>query len=140
MLIVWTTLAWLVPFHTLALVWLIPLVIVGYMTNIRGFTQHGMTDAHDPLLASRSMHPNRIVSLLLLNENLHLEHHLFPEIPSYNLPRLQRLIEPRLPRRSWGGRIWHFSGDSSGPRSLAMKRPSAWRGERRRGTHESTHH
>jgi fatty acid desaturase len=110
LLIVWTTLAWLVPFHTLALVWLIPLVIVGYMTNIRGFTQHGMTDAHDPLLASRSMHPNRVVSLLLLNENLHLEHHLFPEIPSYNLPRLQRLIEPRLPRAVVGRSYLAFLG------------------------------
>ena len=34
---------------------------------------------------------------MLLNENYHLEHHLFPEIPSYNLPRLRTLIRSRLP-------------------------------------------
>jgi len=40
--------------------------------------------------------PHRVVPLL--NENYHLEHHLFPEVPSYNLPALRRLIAPRLPR------------------------------------------
>ncbi len=92
----------LVPHDVLFWHWFIPLVIVGYMVNIRGFTQHGITDAHDPYLASRSIYPNRVVSFLLLNENLHLEHHLFPEIPSYNLPKLNRLIGDRLPRKVTG--------------------------------------
>jgi fatty acid desaturase len=38
-----------------------------------------------------------VVSFLLLNENYHLEHHLFPEVPSYNLPRLRALLNDRLP-------------------------------------------
>lgn len=100
--IVYTVLFQLLPLSMLAWCWLLPLVIVGYMVNIRGFTQHGMTDAHDPYLASRSIHPNRVVSFLLLNENLHLEHHLFPEIPSYHLPQLNRLIGQRLPRKVVG--------------------------------------
>ena len=100
----------LVPTDVLVHAWLLPLVLVGYMTNVRGFTQHGLTDAHDPLLASRSMHPNPVVSFLLLNENLHLEHHLFPEVPSYSLGRLRKLIEPNLPRAVEGRSYLAFLG------------------------------
>ena len=99
-----------IPTPVLVHAWLLPLVIVGYMTNIRGFTQHGLTDAHDPLLASRSMRPNPLVSFLLLNENLHLEHHLFPEVPSYRLGRLRRLIDPNLPRVIEGRSYLAFLG------------------------------
>src|SRR5262249_22939297 len=82
----------------LLVVWFVPLLLVGALTAIRGFTQHGITEATDPYLASRTMLPGPIVSFFLLHENYHLEHHLFPEIPSYNLPALHRLIWHRLPR------------------------------------------
>ena len=75
-----------------------PLLVVGWLVNLRGFTQHGLAVAEDPLLASRSVHAHPVVAFLLLNENFHLEHHLFPEIPSYNLLKLHKLIWPRLPR------------------------------------------
>lgn len=87
-----------VPLSTLAAAWLAPLLIVGTLTAIRGFTQHGITDARDPYIASRTILPHPVVRFLLLNENFHLEHHLFPEVPSYNLPALHRLIWPELPR------------------------------------------
>lgn len=106
----WALLFAVIPFAALLHAWLLPLVLVGYMTNVRGFTQHGLTDAHDPLLASRTMRPNRLVSFLLLNENLHLEHHLFPEIPSYSLGRLRELIEPNLPRAVEGRSYLAFIG------------------------------
>jgi len=87
-----------VPLSTLAVVWFAPLLVVGSLTAIRGFTQHGITDASDPYIASRTILPHPIVRFLLLNENFHLEHHLFPEVPSYNLPELHRLIWPAMPR------------------------------------------
>jgi len=100
------------PLSTLVPVWLAPIFLVGLFTNIRGFVQHGVTDRHDSLLASRSIHPHPLVAFLLLNENLHLEHHLFPEIPSYHLPELSRLISPRLPRAvladSYMEVLWSF--------------------------------
>ncbi len=96
--LVYPAVAWFVPFEALLHAWMIPLVLVGYMTNLRGLTQHGLADAKDPLLASRSIRVNRVLAFFLLNENYHLEHHLFPEIPSYNLGALHRLITPRLPR------------------------------------------
>jgi fatty acid desaturase len=90
--------AWIVPAEGLLWCWFLPAVATGFMTNVRGFTQHGITDAHDPFLASRTIRPNPIVRFCLLNENYHLEHHLFPEVPSYHLPALHRLVAPRLPR------------------------------------------
>jgi len=101
-----------VPMGLLVQVWLLPLVLVAAMTGVRGFTQHGIADAHDPFLASRSIHPPRWMAFLLLHENLHLEHHLFPEVPSYHLMRVHKLIAPRLPRavvgRSYLGFIGRF--------------------------------
>jgi fatty acid desaturase len=82
----------------LLLVWFLPLLLMGALTAIRGFTQHGITEAADPYLASRTMLPNPVVAFFLLNENYHLEHHLFPEVPSYHLPELHRFIWPKLPR------------------------------------------
>ena len=88
----------LIPIRILLEVWLIPGVIVGYISAVRALAQHALTESEDPLLASRTVRSNRIVAFLLLNENYHLEHHLFPEVPSYNLPRLHALLRSRLPR------------------------------------------
>lgn len=95
---VWIPIFVAVPGRVLLQVWLIPGVLVGYISAVRALAQHALTHAHDPLLASRSVRSNPVVSFLLLNENYHLEHHLFPEVPSYHLPRLRALLRSRLPR------------------------------------------
>lgn len=87
-----------VPGDVLLWTWFVPMLIVALITQLRAFAQHTLTDPTDPLLAARSMRPWRLVSFVMLYENYHLEHHLFPRIPSYNLPSLSRLIEPRLPK------------------------------------------
>jgi fatty acid desaturase len=97
MAIAWVLLFTTVPLPILLQVWLIPGVLVGYISAVRALAQHALTHADDPLLASRSVRSNPVVSFLLLNENYHLEHHLFPEVPSYNLPRLRALLNDRLP-------------------------------------------
>ena len=56
-------------YRDLFVVWLVPLLLMGALTAIRGFTQHGITEASDPYLASRTMLPSPIVAFLLLNEN-----------------------------------------------------------------------
>ncbi len=89
----------LFPWKTVVMVWVIPFLLTNFMINLRGLTQHGITDATDPFIASRSVEANAVVRFLLLNENFHLEHHLFPGIPSYNLPKLHQLIRNKLPRR-----------------------------------------
>ncbi len=102
----------LVPRPLLLVTWLAPLLIVGILTAVRGFTQHGITDPCDPYIASRTVLPNPVVGFFLLHENYHLEHHLFPEVPSYHLPHLHELVWRRLPRvvssRSYLGFLARF--------------------------------
>ena len=111
-----------VPAHTLFTVWIAPLLLVGLFTAIRGFTQHGITDAHDPYLASRTMLPNPVVAFFLLNENYHLEHHLFPEVPSYHLPALHRILWPQLPRVVTGHSYLRSSSRFCAPLRASTKR------------------
>lgn len=110
--VLYAAVAWLVPFGALVAAWLAPLTLVAVMVQVRGFTQHGIARAEDPLLASRCIQPNRLVAALVLHENHHLEHHIFPEVPSYNLRRLHAVMWPRLPRavtvRSYGGFVAQF--------------------------------
>jgi fatty acid desaturase len=99
MSVVWVWVFATVPIHVLLQAWLIPGVLVGYISAVRALAQHALTDGGDPLLASRSVRSNPVVSFLLLNENYHLEHHLFPEVPSYRLPALRRLLGSRVSHR-----------------------------------------
>jgi fatty acid desaturase len=98
LLLIYSMLLRAFPLHALLVVWIVPLLLVGLFTAIRGFTQHGITDATDPYLASRTMLPHPLIAFFLLNENYHLEHHLFPEVPSYHLHALHQLIWPKIPR------------------------------------------
>lgn len=41
------------PGNLLLYLWFIPLIITAHMTAIRGLTQHGITNAQDPFIASR---------------------------------------------------------------------------------------
>jgi len=107
---IYSALLRMVAVRELFFVWFVPLLIMGMFTAIRGFTQHGITDAADPYLASRTMLPNPLIAFFLLNENFHLEHHLFPEIPSYRLAKLHQLIWPKLPRAVAGKSYLAFIG------------------------------
>jgi fatty acid desaturase len=130
MLAVWTPMFVVVPIRVLLQVWLIPGVVVGYVSAVRALAQHALTEPHDPLLASRSVRSNPVVSFFLLNENYHLEHHLFPEVPSYHLPRLRALLHPRVPHtveaRSYTRFLADFVGRSvrgdESPLGLSLKR------------------
>ena len=107
---VWGALWWLAPHDVLVHAWLIPILPAGIMFNIRSLAAHGVTDASDPFLASRSIDAHPVVAFLFRNENFHLEHHLFPEIPSYNLKTVHRLVFPRLPRAATAGSYLGFLG------------------------------
>jgi len=101
----YAVLVWTVPGTVLVHAWLLPIIPAGLMVNVRSLAAHGITDAADPFLASRSIEANPVVAFFLRNENYHLEHHLFPEVPSYNLARVHRLVWHRMPR-AVGGRSY----------------------------------
>jgi fatty acid desaturase len=73
-------------------VWLIPLGVAALLGNIRGWAEHTRTQAGHPLTETRTITSNRLFSLFNINLNYHLEHHLFPGVPWYNLPKVHRLL------------------------------------------------
>lgn len=80
--------------------WLIPMLVINTLVNIRGMSQHTLLEHHsDPILGTRSILTNRVTAFFMCNENYHLEHHLYPGVPWYNLPRLHRAIKDDLVAR-----------------------------------------
>jgi fatty acid desaturase len=84
---------WLAPDRMLRL-WLLPMLVAAQLTNLRGLAEHGLTTGGSPFTATRSVRTSRWIAFFLCNLNLHLEHHLFPAVPWYNLPRVHALLRP----------------------------------------------
>jgi fatty acid desaturase len=61
--------------------------------------QHYDIDPGDPAKWGTLMRGNWFWDFAYLNSNYHLEHHYFPGVPFYNLPALQRALEPFYERR-----------------------------------------
>ncbi len=95
--------------------WLIPLLAAALIANIRGgWAEHELTEPGHPLTQTRTVTSTRLYSFFNINLNYHLEHHLFPSIPWYNLPKLHRLLLPEY--RAAGAPIyssyWAFVWDA----------------------------
>ncbi len=74
-------------------VWVYPLVAASLLGAVRGWAEHTMTRPGHPLTQSRTVTSNALVSFFMCNLNYHLEHHLYPAVPWYHLPKLHRLLE-----------------------------------------------
>ena len=63
-------------------------------------TQHlgAAVDTKDHRLSTYSLKINPILSFLYWKMEYHLEHHMFPMVPSYNLKKLQNEIKDQLPK------------------------------------------
>jgi len=94
---------WLLPrtpavlvYATLAIVgsWVYPLLTVHLPHRHYGAT---------PLTQTHTLR-GRIIPALFLELTYHLEHHLYPEVPSHHLPELSRRLDPLL--RCSGVRPW----------------------------------
>ncbi|MGB0414883.1 MAG: fatty acid desaturase family protein [Coraliomargarita sp.] len=88
--------------------WILPACGMILLTNIRGLASHALGDYDDIYLSSRTIGCNKLTSVLFLHENYHLEHHLFPQVPSYNLKHTHNLIWRRLPRALYAKSYLHF--------------------------------
>jgi fatty acid desaturase len=92
-----------------AAVWmwsLLPLMIIGgpriygtWHMFMTGLIQHGglAEDVIDHRLNSRTVYMNPISRWIYWNMNYHVEHHMFPMVPYYSLPKLHALIKHDLP-------------------------------------------
>ena len=88
----------LAPLRVLLHVWVFPALIARQLTNVRTLAEHVLTDPGSRLTATRTVVSNRCVSFFMCNLNYHVEHHLYPGVPWYNLPRLHRLLAGDLAR------------------------------------------
>jgi fatty acid desaturase len=71
----------------------------GPLSQLFNLTQHAGLDedVHDHRLNTRTVHLNPIFSFLYANMNYHIEHHMFPMVPYYNLPKVHELIKNQCP-------------------------------------------
>jgi fatty acid desaturase len=96
------TAAVLSPLPGLLLVhgWLLPMLVINTLVNVRGMSQHTLLEEHsDTVRGTRSILTNRLTAFFMCNENYHLEHHLYPGVPWYNLPRLHAAMRDELVTR-----------------------------------------
>ncbi len=74
----------------------------GNIVELFNQTQHiGLPeDIKDHRYTTRSVKFNPIFSFLYWHMEYHVEHHMFPSVPSYNLHKLRKLIKDQLPPRN----------------------------------------
>ena len=69
------------------------------LVMLMGLTQHAglQEDVKDHRLTTRTVNLNPIFSFLYWHMEYHVEHHIFPKVPSYNLKKLHALIKDQMP-------------------------------------------
>lgn len=80
--------------------WLIPMLFINTMVNIRGMSQHTLLEhARDAIQGTRTILTSAPVRFFMCNENYHLEHHLHPGVPWHHLPAVHAALRPELTAR-----------------------------------------
>ncbi|MDJ0632239.1 MAG: fatty acid desaturase family protein [Xenococcaceae cyanobacterium MO_188.B29] len=77
------------------LLWVLPsLTFFSILFKFRSFAEHKVVTNENELNNTRTVIPNWLERFLIspCNVNYHLEHHLFPSVPFYNLPKLHFLL------------------------------------------------
>jgi fatty acid desaturase len=100
---------------TIALaVWMgsiLPLMVIGlprmygaWHHIMTGLLQHGglADNVIDHRLNSRTVYMNPVSRFIYWNMNYHVEHHMFPAVPFYNLPKLRAALAADLPPATHG--------------------------------------
>ena len=79
---------------------LLPFVYGTTLRNIFDFIQHAglANDVKDHRLCVRTVKLNPFFSFLYWHMEYHLEHHMFPMVPSYNLKKLHNVIQDQMPK------------------------------------------
>ena len=77
-----------------------PNIYGGAFLQFLVMTQHGglRADTWDHRESTRTFYTNLFLGwLCYLNMQYHIEHHIFPKVPFYNLPKLHQLIKDQMP-------------------------------------------
>ena len=77
----------------------LPRVYGAWHHMLTGLTQHAglAEDVLDHRLNSRTVYMNPVSRFIYWNMNYHVEHHMFPMVPYYNLPALHAEMKPDCP-------------------------------------------
>jgi len=92
--------------------------------------QHYDINPDDPAQWSTLMKGSWFWDAVYLFSNYHLEHHYFPGVPFYNLPRLQKLLLPFYAKRGmtahgYGELVWNWLVLNRKPHSRWQEAPPA---------------
>ncbi len=80
------------------LLWIIPaMTVLQFLLRIRGIAEHaGYQPNENQMLNSRTViNPFEAFFFAPHNVNYHIEHHVYPSIPYYNLPKVHALLKER---------------------------------------------
>ena len=80
------------------LYWLLPLVtVLAPILRFRALAEHGACPNNNLFNSARSVDAGNFERFMLApcNVGLHLEHHLYPSVPHYNLPKLSARLRSR---------------------------------------------
>jgi beta-carotene hydroxylase len=69
----------------------LPALLVMLITSLRPYIEHAGT-SHETFTQARSR-TSPFFTMLFLGTNYHLEHHLYPSVPCYRLPRVHRILQ-----------------------------------------------
>ena len=88
------------------LYFLLPFVYGTTGINIIHFIQHAglSNNVYDHRLTTRNVKLNPLLNFLCWNMEYHLDHHMFPMVPSYNLKKLHEVVKDEMPELKKG--IW----------------------------------
>ena len=111
--------------------WIIPMLIINTMVNIRGMSQHTLLEhADDEIRGTRSILTVPIVRFFMCNENYHLEHHLYPGVPWHHLPKVHVALADRLRKQGAPYISSYHSFVAEFIRGSLKRSPLGWRKSR----------
>jgi len=85
---------------------MLPFLYGSTLINIIHFIQHAglANNVNDHRLTTRTVKLNFFLNFLCWNMEYHLEHHMFPMVPAYNLKKLHQYVKKQMPRPKNG--LW----------------------------------
>ncbi len=77
----------------------LPRIVGGPVTGLLHLTQHTclQMNVKDHRYSTRSFKASFLTRFFYFNMNYHVEHHMFPMVPFYNLPKLNAVLKDQLP-------------------------------------------